>query len=134
MQKLHRLEMLHLYQNRAREVLKTRFLTEEQTSSQVDGFVAEIFQRAHDITNLKVLVWGVHSENSASSETEGIGVVLERWPKLYYVKRVITGESNEEQVVAVRTTLDRIREEFPWLDLLRYDPTYDSMEHCASQI
>lgn len=127
--------------------------TPDQIARDIDKFAMKVFVMAGGIASqLAVLIWGVEHdlEMDQLDFLELRGFALEKWPKHYYGKAVVAycdedcsedadadywdHDEGEEFVVPTRTTLDRLRDDFPELKLLSYDPTYNMIEHCASQI
>lgn len=150
---MKRLKLMHLYQPRLRMVPAGDLRTPDQIARDIDKFAMDFFALSESLGDqLVVLIWGVERdlEMDELDFLDPYDMAFEEWPKHYYRKTVVAyseeedyvedagadywdHEEGKEFVVPARTTLDRLRDEFPELELLSYDPTYNMIEHCASQ-
>jgi hypothetical protein len=103
----------------------------------VREFATSLFKFAHiHCPTLKVLVWGEYkAEDYAIEELvlELAEAAMEHVPQFVFVKEESISQDGKRQISASLMTHDRLRDDFPQLDLLAYDPRISGMNLHALQ-
>ncbi|KAF2833070.1 hypothetical protein CC86DRAFT_4605 [Ophiobolus disseminans] len=132
------LRMLQLYQEHLSPVQGGVIRPTNEIVSDIQRFASFLFQSAHaQQSRFKVLIWGTHG--AAVDIDMLIATALgdgdyELVPQLFFVKRVERRHDGVDRVYATATTRGQLRDEFPDLDMLTYDPGFRELDRQAVRI
>ncbi|CAO2650646.1 Nn.00g019380.m01.CDS01 [Neocucurbitaria sp. VM-36] len=133
------LRILHVYQDNIRKVAPSRLRTKDQVADDAHQLAIRFFRDVHPYCPLlNVLVWGNYGEPSEGhiqglrDDANDEGVTIEQTSQYLFVKRKETLGDGRMQITAVSVTLSRLRDEFPYLELLTYDPGHLILERVFS--
>lgn len=96
-----------------------------------------IFQEARvQCKSFEVIIWGVYGEpkDIDLASMEELGVAFEVIPQLFFVKRTGHGCDDLGQVEAAFSTRSRLRDQYPEVDVLAYDPGFTELDRHVARI